>query len=92
MRGREDADERARGGSEPKVTLCHKGRKALTVGAGARAAHLAHGDTAGSCPEGSAPRAKGHGKARGKPGAPSKAVKPVKPAKAAVPGKARGPK
>jgi hypothetical protein len=33
-----------------KVTLCHKGKNTITVGAGAVAAHLAHGDTLGPCP------------------------------------------
>jgi VCBS repeat-containing protein len=34
-----------------KVTLCHKGKNTITVGAAAVAAHLAHGDTLGSCPD-----------------------------------------
>ncbi len=32
-----------------KVTLCHKGRKTLTVSVNALPAHLAHGDTIGAC-------------------------------------------
>lgn len=34
---------------EGKVVLCHKGKNTLEVGASAEAAHLAHGDTPGSC-------------------------------------------
>jgi len=33
-----------------KVNICHKGKNTLSVGAGALAAHLAHGDTMGGCP------------------------------------------
>ena len=33
-----------------KVSLCHKGKKTITVGAPAVKAHLAHGDTLGRCP------------------------------------------
>ena len=32
-----------------KVTLCHKGKKTLTVGAPAQKAHLRHGDKLGPC-------------------------------------------
>jgi len=32
-----------------KVTICHKGKNTLSVGASAVAAHLAHGDSLGSC-------------------------------------------
>ena len=32
-----------------KVTLCHKGRKTITVGKPAEKAHLKHGDTKGTC-------------------------------------------
>jgi hypothetical protein len=32
-----------------KVTICHKGKKTISVGADAVAAHLAHGDTVGLC-------------------------------------------
>jgi hypothetical protein len=90
---REDAaEERSEAAGEPKVTLCHKGRKTLTVGASSRAAHLAHGDTVGSCPEGAErtkPKASGNGKARGKSAKPRKAESAGKPATAAPPGKAR---
>lgn len=37
------------GGGQQKVTLCHKGKKTLTVGAPAQTAHLRHGDTKGPC-------------------------------------------
>ena len=33
-----------------KVTLCHKGKKTITVGAPAVKAHLRHGDKLGRCP------------------------------------------
>ena len=33
-----------------KVTLCHKGKKTISVGASAVPAHLRHGDTLGPCP------------------------------------------
>ena len=32
-----------------KVTLCHKGKKTITVGKPAAKAHLRHGDTLGRC-------------------------------------------
>jgi hypothetical protein len=38
------------GGGQEKVTLCHKGKKILTVGAPAKEAHLRHGDSLGACP------------------------------------------
>ena len=37
------------GGGQNKVILCHK-NKTLTVGAGAQAAHVRHGDSPGACP------------------------------------------
>jgi hypothetical protein len=37
--------------ADGKVTLCHKGKKTHSVGASAVAAHLAHGDSLGSCDE-----------------------------------------
>jgi hypothetical protein len=36
-------------GGQEKVTLCHKDKKTLTVGAPAQAAHLRHGDSLGPC-------------------------------------------
>ena len=47
----EAAKNGGRGGSggQDKVTLCHKGKKTLTVGFPAQAAHLRHGDTLGAC-------------------------------------------
>jgi hypothetical protein len=33
-----------------KMTLCHKGKKTITVGAPAVKAHLRHGDKLGRCP------------------------------------------
>ena len=35
---------------DDKVTLCHKGKETISVGAPAVPAHLAHGDTLGACP------------------------------------------
>ena len=46
--GRGNEVEHGRGGSQQKVTLCHK-NKTLTVGAQAQAAHLRHGDSLGAC-------------------------------------------
>ena len=37
------------GGGEEKVSVCHKGKKTLSVGASAEDAHLRHGDEAGRC-------------------------------------------
>jgi hypothetical protein len=85
---REGAAEPA---AAPKVTLCHKGRKTLSVGAGARDAHLGHGDSLGACPAGTAQpddKARGHGKQA----KPQHAAKPTKPPKPSPPGKAKGHK
>jgi hypothetical protein len=46
-------EEHGRGGGQQKVTLCHKGKKTLTVGAPALAAHKRHGDSEGACGGGS---------------------------------------
>ena len=37
------------GYGQEKVTICHKGKNTLTVGAPAVKAHTAHGDTIGAC-------------------------------------------
>ncbi len=55
------------GEAAESVTLCHKGKKSLTVPRPAVAAHLGHGDTLGSCGvgergKGSKSDEKGHGK------------------------------
>ena len=47
---RGDEKEPARGEGKPKVTLCHKGKNTLTVGAPAQEAHLRHGDILRVCP------------------------------------------
>ncbi|CAN5664787.1 hypothetical protein BH20ACT12_BH20ACT12_17890 [soil metagenome] len=47
VRGNEE--EHGRGGGQQKVTLCHKSKKTLTVGAPALAAHQRHGDYQGTC-------------------------------------------
>ena len=41
--------DHGRGSGQQKITLCHKGKKTLTVGAPALAAHQRHGDTQGAC-------------------------------------------
>ena len=41
-----------------KVTLCHKGKKTITVGKAAVPAHLRHGDTVGTCAAAKAKKAK----------------------------------
>ena len=46
--GDEDEDGTGSGGQR-KVTLCHKGKNTITVGAPAEAAHLRHGDEPGVC-------------------------------------------
>ncbi len=45
----EEEDEVNGGGGQPKVTLCHKEKKTITVGAPAEPAHLRHGDSLGAC-------------------------------------------
>jgi hypothetical protein len=51
---KDEAGEANGGEAQEKVTLCHKG-KTLMVGEPAQAAHVRHGDTVGSCPEGAVP-------------------------------------
>jgi hypothetical protein len=46
--GRGNDQEHGRG-SQQKVTLCHKSKNTLTVGAPALGAHRRHGDTQGAC-------------------------------------------
>jgi hypothetical protein len=46
---RGDEEEHGRSEGQPKVTLCHKGKNTITVGAPAVHAHLAHGDRLGAC-------------------------------------------
>ena len=46
--GRGNDQEHGRG-SQQKVTLCHKSKNTLTVGAPAQGAHRRHGDTLGAC-------------------------------------------
>jgi len=50
-----DEEEDDGGEDQEKVTLCHKGKKTLTVGEPAQPAHVRHSDTVGSCPEGVVP-------------------------------------
>lgn len=37
------------GGGQQKITLCHKDKNTITVGAPAKDAHLSHGDSLGPC-------------------------------------------
>jgi hypothetical protein len=46
---RGNEEEPVRGGSQQKITLCHKDKNTLTVGAPAQEAHLRHGDILGAC-------------------------------------------
>jgi hypothetical protein len=43
------AGENLAGGNPGKVTLCHKGRVTISVGAPAEPAHVRHGDRLGAC-------------------------------------------
>jgi hypothetical protein len=47
---KDEKGEASRGQAQESVTLCHKGKKTLRVGAPAQAAHARHGDTVGPCP------------------------------------------
>ena len=38
-----------KGGGQEKVTLCHKGKTTIIVGAPAAKGHAKHGDVAGAC-------------------------------------------
>ena len=53
LRGKHDdlgkAGEKPAGGNPGKVTLCHKDRVTISVGAPAEPAHLRHGDSLGAC-------------------------------------------
>ncbi len=49
-----EAEDEADDGRQPKVTLCHKNKVTISVGAPAQAAHLRHGDALGVCDDGSA--------------------------------------
>lgn len=40
-------------GKQEKVTICHKGKRTLSVAQAAVQAHLDHGDTIGACPDSS---------------------------------------
>jgi hypothetical protein len=44
------SDEGGGSGGRGKVIVCHKKENSLPVGAGARAAHMRHGDSLGACP------------------------------------------
>ena len=48
-RGPEAAKSRGGSGGQDKVTLCHKDKNTVTVGAPAQEAHLGHGDILGAC-------------------------------------------
>jgi len=70
---RGNEEEHVRGGGQQKVTLCHKDKKTLTVGAPALAAHRRHGDDPAACPaDGAGPEPSGE--ARGPEAAKSRGV------------------
>ena len=48
LQGGDDDDDDGEPG-EAKITICHKGKNTLSVGASAWPAHQAHGDTKGAC-------------------------------------------
>ncbi|MEO5575593.1 MAG: hypothetical protein ABIR67_11025 [Gaiellaceae bacterium] len=48
----------AQGAYGKKVTICHKGKKTISVGKSALPAHQRHGDTLGSCSSAAAKAAK----------------------------------
>ena len=48
-----EAEDEAGDGRQQKVTLCHKDKVTISVGAPAQAAHLRHGDALGACDNGS---------------------------------------
>jgi hypothetical protein len=48
-KAKDDEGEAKGSGGQEKVTLCHKGKNSITVGAPAQAAHERHGDTVGPC-------------------------------------------
>ncbi|MGH7288236.1 MAG: hypothetical protein ACREI8_09500, partial [Myxococcota bacterium] len=50
---------------EGQVTLCHKGKKTITVNENAAEAHLDHGDTLGACDDNDEER-QSNGKKNGK--------------------------
>ena len=45
----DDAGEKGFDGNHAKITLCHKDRVTIWVGAPAKPAHLRHGDSIGAC-------------------------------------------
>ena len=61
-----------------KTTVCHKGKKSISIGNAAVAAHLRHGDTVGSCASAAA-------KAKKAKAAKVKAAKAAKAEKQATP-------
>lgn len=65
--GEPDAEDEGEGagGNPGKVTLCHKNKVTISVGAPAKPAHLRHGDSVGPCSEAQA----GAARAQGSPGA-----------------------
>lgn len=70
-----------------KTTVCHKGKKSISIGNAAVPAHLRHGDTVGSCTS-TAAKAK---KAKAAKAAKAKAAKAGKPEHAGKPADAGKP-
>ena len=77
----QNAVSAAQGQYGKKVTLCHKGKKTISVGKAAVPAHLRHGDTLGTCASAAAKAKKAKLKAAKVKAAKAKAAK-VKAAKA----------
>ncbi|HEX5799595.1 MAG TPA: hypothetical protein VFY02_05770 [Gaiellaceae bacterium] len=71
-----------------KATVCHKGKKTISIGKAAVAAHLRHGDTVGTCASARAKAAK----AKAAKAAKAKKAKKAKAAKAAKAEKAKAAK
>ena len=45
----DESEEANGGGGQQKITLCHKSKNTITVGAPAEDAHIRHGDSRGAC-------------------------------------------
>lgn len=78
-----------------KATVCHKGKKTISIGKAAVAAHLRHGDTVGTCANARAKAAKAKAakaaKAKAAKAAKAKKAKAAKAAKAEKAAKAGKP-
>jgi hypothetical protein len=76
----------AQGQYGKKTTVCHKGKKTISIGNAAVAAHLRHGDVVGTCAAARAKAAKAKAaKLKAKKAKAAKAAKTEKAAKAGKP-------